>query len=46
MIRENTGFDIEIPAKVPRTEMPSEEDLRIIRRLDPDNVRYSEFEQI
>jgi len=43
MIHENTGFDIDIPPDVPTTEMPSEEDLRIIARLDPDNIRYSEF---
>ena len=43
MIRENTGFEIEIPQDVPTTEMPSEEDLRIITKLDPENIRYSEF---
>jgi glutaconate CoA-transferase subunit B len=43
MIRDNTGFDIEIPSDTPTTEVPSEEELRIIRKLDPDNIRYSEF---
>ncbi|MBA7705821.1 putative CoA-transferase subunit beta [subsurface metagenome] len=43
MVRENTGFDIDIPQGVPATEMPSEEELRIIRKLDADNIRYSEF---
>lgn len=43
MVRENTGFDIDIPQGVPTTEMPGEEELRIIRRLDADNIRYSEF---
>ncbi len=43
MVRENTGFEIEIPRDIPNTEMPSEEDLRIIRKLDPENIRYSEF---
>lgn len=43
MIRENTGFDIEIPPDVPTTEMPNEEELRIITKLDPDNIRYTEF---
>jgi glutaconate CoA-transferase subunit B len=43
MIRENTGFDIEIPPDVTITEMPGEEELHIIRKLDPDNIRYSEF---
>ena len=43
LIRENTGFEIEIPQDVPTTEMPSEEDLRIITKLDPENIRYTEF---
>lgn len=43
MVRENTGFDIVIPPDVQITEMPSEEDLYIIRKLDPENIRYSEF---
>lgn len=42
-VRENTGFDIDIPQGIPTTEIPSEEELRIIRKLDPDNIRYSEF---
>ena len=43
MVRENTGFDIAIPPNVQITEMPGEEDLYIIRKLDPENIRYSEF---
>jgi len=43
MIPESTGFDIEIPRHVPTTETPTEEELRIIMKLDPDNIRYSEF---
>jgi glutaconate CoA-transferase subunit B len=43
MVRENTGFDIKIPQSVPTTDMPSEEELRIIRKLDADGIRYSEF---
>lgn len=36
MIRENTGFDIEIPSDVPFTPTPSQEDLRLIREeIDP-----------
>ena len=35
-VRENTGFDIEIPENVPVTPIPSEEDLRLIREeIDP-----------
>lgn len=35
-VRENTGFDIEIPENVPQTPSPSEEDLRLIREeIDP-----------
>lgn len=35
-IRENTGFALEIPANVPLTPVPSDEDLRLIREeIDP-----------
>lgn len=43
MVGQNAGFDIVIPPDVQITEMPSEEDLYIIRKLDPENIRYSEF---
>ena len=37
MIRDNTGFDIEIPDNVGVTPAPSDEDLRLIREvIDPE----------
>ena len=37
MIRDNTGFDIEIPDNVGVTPTPSDEDLRLIREvIDPE----------
>lgn len=36
-VRDNTGFDIEIPENVPQTPVPSDEDLRLIREvIDPE----------
>jgi len=43
VIRENTGVEIEIPQDAKITELPSEKELRIMRKLDPDNIRYTEF---
>ncbi len=39
----NTGFDLIIPDEVPTTEPPSERELEIIRKIDPNNVRDLEF---
>lgn len=36
---ENTGFEIEVPASVPTTAAPTEEQLDIIRQLDPKEGR-------
>lgn len=35
-VRDNTGFDLLIPAKVATTEPPSEKELAVLRSLDPD----------
>lgn len=35
-VRAATGWDLEVPAEVPGTPPPSEEELRILRRYDPD----------
>ena len=43
IIRENTGFDIGLPENLPMTEMPGEEELHIIQKLDPDNIRHLGF---
>jgi len=43
-ILNNTGFsDLIIPPEVRETEPPTEEELKIIREVDPDGIRYSEF---
>ena len=36
---ENTGFEIIIPDSVPETAQPSAEDLAILQRVDPNNMR-------
>lgn len=43
-VLEQTGFELAVPAgEVPSTAAPSAEQLRLIRALDPDNYRSSEF---
>lgn len=37
-ILENTGFDLAIPKKVPITELPTHEDLAILRAIDPQGI--------
>lgn len=38
-VQENTGFDVYIPDDVPVTAAPSEQQLNIIQKLDPHNLR-------
>ena len=40
---ENTGFDLHIPADVPVTPAPTEEQLAIIAALDPHNQRSKQL---
>lgn len=42
-VAENTGFALHIPERIPRTPLPDEEQLRIIDRLDPHNLRARVF---
>jgi glutaconate CoA-transferase subunit B len=35
-VKERTGFELIIPEDLPNTEPPTEEELRILRELDPD----------
>lgn len=42
-VRENTGFEIHVPDNVPTTAAPTEEQLAIIRELDPHNQRASQL---
>ena len=35
-VKERTGFELVIPGDLPNTEPPTEEELRILRELDPD----------
>ncbi len=39
-VKERTGFELVIPDDIPRTTPPSDEELRILRELDPDK-RYT-----
>lgn len=40
---ENTGFELVIPADVPQTRRPTDDELHLIREvLDPDNLRDAE----
>ncbi len=38
---ENTGFDVLVPDHLPETPMPTDEELAVIRTLDPHNIRAS-----
>ena len=37
-IRDNTGFDLLIDEDLKQTEAPTDEELRVLRHLDPDKV--------
>lgn len=37
-IKGNTGFDIRISSKIKETPVPTEQDLKILRSLDPENL--------
>ncbi len=39
-VQENTGFEMLIPDEIRHTDPPTEEELRILRELDPDQ-RYT-----
>jgi glutaconate CoA-transferase, subunit B len=38
-VQQNTGYPVHIPAEVPTTEAPTQEQLDIIMALDPHNQR-------
>ena len=40
-VLENTGFDIVIPEQVPTTALPSAEELALINKFDPNNLRLN-----
>lgn len=42
-VKENTGFEIHVPADVPTTAAPTEEQLAIIRELDPSDIRSKQL---
>ena len=35
-VKERTGFELMIPDDIPQTQPPTEEELKILRELDPD----------
>jgi len=39
-VQESTGFEMLIPDEIRHTDRPTEEELRILRELDPDQ-RYT-----
>jgi glutaconate CoA-transferase subunit B len=42
-IKENTGFELKVTADVSETPVPGRDIIELINRMDPDNVRRSEF---
>ena len=42
-VRENTGFELEVPAHVPLTPAPTSQQLQIIAALDPHNQRAQQI---
>ena len=42
-IKENTGFDLRVAPDVAETPIPDTKIVELIRSLDPDNVRQTEF---
>ena len=43
-VKERTGFELVVPDNIPNTEPPTEEELRILRILDPDQ-RYTKAQE-
>jgi glutaconate CoA-transferase subunit B len=43
-VKERTGFELVVPDNIPNTEPPTEEELRILRVLDPDQ-RYTKAKE-
>jgi glutaconate CoA-transferase subunit B len=37
-VQANTGFELEIVAEVETTEPPTEQELAVLRRLDPERL--------
>ncbi|WP_027872966.1 CoA-transferase subunit beta [Spongiibacter marinus] len=42
-VQENTGFPVHVPESIPTTQAPTEEQLDIIRRIDPHNLRAKQL---
>jgi len=41
-IVEATGFELNVPADVPESRLPTDEELKVIESLDPDGLRLNE----
>jgi len=39
----NTGFEVEIPSNSPVTKAPTVQELQLIKKIDPQGIRYSDF---
>lgn len=42
-IREKTGFQVNVDARTPRTQPPTDEEMATLRRIDPEEFRKLEF---
>jgi acyl CoA:acetate/3-ketoacid CoA transferase beta subunit len=40
---DNTGFPVEIPKDCPTTEMPTKQELELIKKIDPKGIRLLDF---
>lgn len=40
-VQDNTGFDIHLPDQVPQSSAPTQEEMDVIRQLDPHELRYT-----
>jgi hypothetical protein len=46
-VQEATGFELAVPARVPESEPPSQQELRVLREeVDPLGVRHLEFKEL
>jgi hypothetical protein len=42
-VLDNTGFSVEIPKDCPATENPTVQELELIRKIDPQGIRFTDF---
>ncbi len=42
-VANNTGFKVEVPSDCPVTKLPTVQELELIRKIDPQGIRYLDF---